>query len=266
MSLRDPAELADGILHGDCLDLLPHMAAESVDLIFVDPPYNLQLKNPLLRPNKSVVDAVTDDWDQFDSYADYDAFTRSWLSECQRVLKDTGTLWVIGTYHNIFRVGTVLQDLGFWILNDVVYVKKNPMPNFRGVRFTNAHETLIWAKKGKDARGYTFNYQDMKAKNGGKQMRSDWLLPICTGRERIRLPNGDKAHPTQKAMALLERVVLASSHPGDLVLDPMAGTGTSGAAAQKHGRRFLMLEREPDYVDIMRERLKVPVVALEADG
>jgi modification methylase len=263
MSKYHPPDLADGIIQGDCLDVLSRLASESVDLIFVDPPYNLQLSDPLLRPNKRVVDAVTSDWDQFESYQAYDAFTRAWLSECQRIVKDTGTLWVIGSYHNIFRVGTAMQDLGYWILNDVIYIKKNPMPNFRGVRFTNAHETLIWAKKSKEAKGYTFNYQDMKAENGGVQMRSDWKLPICTGKERIRLPNGKKAHPTQKSIALLQRVVLSSSHPGDLVLDPMAGTGTTGAAAQKNGRRFLMIEREPDYVNIMRERLHVPVVDLE---
>lgn len=262
MDPRDPAELADGIIQGDCLDVLPSLESESVDLIFIDPPYNLQLENALVRPNQSEVHAVTDAWDRFDSFAAYDEFTHAYLSECQRILKDTGTLWIIGTYHNIFRVGAVMQDLGFWILNDVIYIKKNPMPNFRGVRFTNAHETLIWAKKSKSARGYTFNYHDMKAENGGKQMRSDWWkLPICTGKERIRLPNGDKAHPTQKAMALLERVVLASSHEGDLILDPMAGTGTTGAAARQNDRRFLMIEREPKYVRIMQERLEVPVVS-----
>lgn len=225
----------------------------SVDLVFADPPYNLQLRNTLYRPNMTVVDAVDDAWDRFGSFADYDAFTRAWLGACRRVLKDTGALWVIGSYHNIYRVGSILQDLGFWILNDVAWVKDNPMPNFRGVRFTNAHETLIWAQKRSGAR-YTFNYAAMKALNDDLQMRSDWALPICTGKERIRV-DGAKAHSTQKPEALLYRVLLATSNPGDVVLDPFFGAGTTGAVARKLGRRWIGIEREAEYVRIARERI-----------
>ena len=243
----------DQILPGDCLDLLADLPARSVDLVFADPPYNLQLQRALWRPNQTKVDAVDDAWDKFDGLADYDAFTRAWLSACRRVLKPSGALWVIGTYHNIHRVGAILMDLGYWILNEIAWIKANPMPNFRGVRFTNAHETLIWAKTSESAR-YTFNYQAMKALNNGKQMRSDWLIPLCSGGERIRV-NGEKAHPTQKPEALLERVILASSNPGDVILDPFFGTGTTGAVAKRLGRRWIGIEREAAYVAVAQARI-----------
>jgi modification methylase len=241
------------IIHGDCLEILETLPEKSIDLIFADPPYNLQLQQELWRPNMTKVDAVVDEWDRFSDFAAYDRFTRAWLNACRRVLKDTGTLWVIGSYHNIFRVGTALLDLGYWILNDVVWVKTNPMPNFRGVRFTNAHETLIWAQKNKGAR-YTFNYQAMKSLNEGLQMRSDWVLPICNGQERIKI-NGSKAHATQKPEALLYRIILASSNPGDVVLDPFFGTGTTGAVAKKLHRHWLGIEQDKIYVKIARERV-----------
>jgi modification methylase len=243
----------DTILPGDCTEILTGLPENSIDMVFADPPYNLQLSQELWRPNRTLVGAVDDAWDKFTSFEEYDRFTRLWLSACQRVLKDTGTLWVIGTYHNIFRIGSILQDLGFWILNDVIFIKTNPMPNFRGVRFTNAHETLIWAQKKKGAQ-YTFNYRAMKSLNDDLQMRSDWLLPICTGQERIRT-NGVKAHSTQKPEALLYRVLLASTNPGDVVLDPFFGSGTTGAVAKKLGRHFIGIERDEGYVKVARARL-----------
>lgn len=242
------------VLHGDCIELLQDLPSRSIDLIFADPPYNLQLSKELWRPNQTRVDAVDDEWDDFDSFEAYDAFTSAWLKACRRVLKDDGALWVIGTYHNIYRVGRILQDLGFWTLNDVVWIKTNPMPNFRGVRFTNAHETLLWVTKGKGA-SYTFNYHALKRLNGGKQMRSDWVLPVCSGSERIRL-DGEKAHSTQKPEALLYRVILAASDPGDVVLDPFFGTGTTGAVAKRLHRRWIGIERDASYVQLARERLK----------
>jgi site-specific DNA-methyltransferase (adenine-specific) len=249
----------DQILHGDCVEKLAQMPEKSVDLIFADPPYNLQLSGTLWRPNMTQVDAVDDTWDQFDSFEAYDDFTRAWLSACRRVLKDNGTLWVIGTYHNIFRTGVVLQDLGFWILNDIVWIKTNPMPNFRGVRFTNAHETLIWASKSKRAR-YTFNHHAMKPFNNDKQMRSDWVLPICSGKERIKI-NGKKAHSTQKPEALLYRVILSSSSPADVVLDPFFGLGTTGAVAKKLHRHFIGIEQELSYIAVAKTRLDAIIPA-----
>ncbi|GAB4543722.1 MAG: site-specific DNA-methyltransferase [Anaerolineae bacterium] len=243
----------DCVIQGDCVEVLERLPENSVDLIFADPPYNLQLQGELWRPNMTRVDAVQDDWDQFSDFADYDAFTEAWLRACRRVLKETGTIWVIGTYHNIFRVGRLIQDIGYWILNDVIWVKTNPMPNFRGVRFTNAHETLIWAQKRRGAR-YTFNYQAMKHLNDGKQMRSDWKLPLCTGEERLKL-DGQKAHATQKPEALLYRIILASSNPGGVVLDPFFGTGTTGAVAKKLHRHWIGIERDENYVRIAKERL-----------
>ena len=243
----------DQVIHGDCLAVLPTLPERSVDLIFADPPYNLQLRQELWRPNMTRVDAVRDEWDQFSDFAAYDRFTRAWLTECRRVLKDTGTLWVIGSYHNIHRVGSTLLDLGYWILNDICWIKLNPMPNFRGVRFTNAHETLIWAQKQRGAR-YTFNYAAMKALNGGRQMRSDWHLPICTGSERLKV-DGAKAHSTQKPEALLQRVILASSNPGDVVLDPFFGTGTTGAVAKRLGRHWLGIECDARYVQLAADRI-----------
>ena len=245
----------DQILQGDCLARLAELPDNCVDLVFADPPYNLQLKNELHRPDQSKVDAVTDAWDKFDSFAAYDAFTRRWLAEAQRVLKPSGTLWVIGSYHNIFRVGTALQDLGYWILNDVIWRKTNPMPNFRGTRFTNAHETLIWAAPDENATGYTFNYQAMKTLNDDVQMRSDWSLPICNGGERLKGEEGGKLHPTQKPEALLHRVLLASSRTGDVVLDPFFGTGTTGAVAKKLGRHFIGIEAEADYAEAAMQRI-----------
>jgi modification methylase len=231
------------------------LAADSVDLVFADPPYNLQLRGDLKRPDDSRVDAVDDDWDKFSSFAAYDDFTRAWLLACRRVMKPAATLWVIGSYHNIFRVGSILQDLGFWILNDVVWRKSNPMPNFRGRRFTNAHETMIWAARGADAKSYTFNYEALKAGNDDVQMRSDWTLPLCTGEERLKTADGKKLHPTQKPETLLARVILASSRPDDLVLDPFCGTGTTGSVAKRLGRRFIGVERDPDYAAAAEQRI-----------
>ena len=242
------------ILQGNCVDLMNDLPEASVDLIFADPPYNLQLEGDLMRPNSSRVDGVENNWDKFDSFQAYDEYTRDWLTAARRVLKPNGALWVIGSYHNIFRVGAILQDLGYWMLNDVVWRKSNPMPNFRGRRFTNAHETLIWCAKSKVSK-YLFNYEAMKNLNEDLQMRSDWELPICTGRERLK-KNGLKAHPTQKPETLLYRVILSSSEVGDTVLDPFFGTGTTGAVAKKMGRKFIGLEREEEYVDIARERIK----------
>jgi DNA modification methylase len=244
----------DHIYQGDCRDILASLPPKSVDLIFADPPYNLQLQQELWRPNQTRVDAVDDDWDQFASFAAYDEFTREWLSACRRVLKDTGTIWVIGSYHNIYRVGSILQDLGFWFLNDVVWLKVNPMPNFRGMRFTNAHETLLWCKKSQDQKKYTFNYHAMKQFNDEKQMRSDWQIPLCTGSERIKV-DGVKAHATQKPEALLYRVILASSNPGDTILDPFFGSGTTGAVAKKLNRRYIGIEREERYITVARQRI-----------
>lgn len=244
----------DQIIQGDCIDVLDQLPPQSVDLIFADPPYNLQLRQELWRPNMTRVAAVDDEWDRFNDFAAYDAFTRRWLTACRRVLKDTGTIWVIGAYHNIYRVGAIMQDMGFWFLNDVVWVKLNPLPHFRGVRFTNAHETLIWAAKSPDAR-YTFNYHAMKALNGDLQMRSDWHLPICSGSERMRTEAGAKAHSTQKPEALLYRVILASSRPGDVVLDPFFGSGTTGAVAKKLHRRWIGVERESAYVAVAKARI-----------
>jgi modification methylase len=243
------------IIQGDCVENLNSLPEKSIDLIFADPPYNLQLQNELHRPNMSKVAAVDDHWDKFDSFEAYDEFTRAWLTACKRVLKATGTIWVIGSYHNIFRVGTVMQDLGFWMLNDVIWVKTNPMPNFRGVRFANAHETMIWASSGKGAK-YTFNHQAMKGLNEEKQMRSDWwLLSLATGAERVKDENGDKAHSTQKPESLLYRVILSSSHPGDVVLDPFFGSGTTGAVAKRLHRNWIGLEREEKYIKVAQKRI-----------
>ena len=242
------------ILEEDCVAAMRRLPAASIDMIFADPPYNLQLGGDLFRPEGGRVDAVDDDWDKFDTFAAYDAFTRAWLAEARRILKPNGTLWVIGSYHNIFRVGAALQDAGYWILNDIVWRKTNPMPNFRGTRFTNAHETLIWASRSEDSR-YTFNYRAMKALNDELQMRSDWLLPICSGGERVKGESGAKAHPTQKPESLLYRVLLACTNKGDVVLDPFFGTGTTGAVARRLGRQWIGIEREKRYVKVARERI-----------
>ncbi|MCT7373549.1 site-specific DNA-methyltransferase [Chelativorans salis] len=249
------AEWLDTILKGDCIAALERLPEKSADVVFADPPYNLQLEGALHRPDQSLVDAVDDAWDHFDSFAAYDAFTRAWLLAARRVLKPNGTIWVIGSYHNIFRVGAIMQDLGFWVLNDIVWRKTNPMPNFRGRRFQNAHETMIWASRDRDAKSYTFNYESMKAANDDVQMRSDWLFPICTGKERLKNTEGAKMHPTQKPEALLARVLLASSKPGDVVLDPFFGSGTTGAVAKRLGRRFIGIERDPDYIEAAKERI-----------
>lgn len=243
------------ILLGDCIASLAKLPAESVDVVFADPPYNLQLEQALTRPDQSLVDAVDDDWDKFASFSDYDSFTRAWLSGVRRVMKKNATLWVIGSYHNIFRVGATLQDLDFWLLNDIVWRKANPMPNFRGRRFTNAHETMIWASKSADAKAYTFHYDAMKSANEDVQMRSDWFIPLCTGDERLKGEDGRKVHPTQKPEALLARILLSSSNPGDVVLDPFFGTGTTGAVAKKLGRHFIGLERDPLYAKAARARI-----------
>ena len=243
------------ILDGDCIEAMRSLPSASVDLVFADPPYNLQLGGDLNRPDGSHVDAVTNDWDKFDSFATYDAFTRAWLAEARRVLKPTGSLWVIGSYHNIFRVGAILQDMGFWILNDIVWRKANPMPNFKGTRFTNAHETLIWASMGEKAK-YTFNYRAMKTLNDELQMRSDWVLPICSGQERLK-KGGAKVHPTQKPESLLYRVMLATSNKGDVILDPFFGTGTTGAVARRLGREWIGCERESVYREAALERIEL---------
>ena len=243
----------DQVIQGDCVEVLRSFPQNSVDLVFADPPYNLQLRGELWRPNNTLVDAVDDEWDRFTSFAEYDDFTRSWLTACQRVLKETGTIWVIGSYHNIYRVGAILQDLGFWILNDIIWIKSNPMPNFRGVRFTNAHESLLWAQKQRGAR-YTFNHHVMKALNDELQMRSDWYLPLCIGKERLRV-DGEKAHTAQKPEALLYRVLLSSTNPGDIVLDPFFGAGTTGAMARRLQRRWIGIERDASYVELSRQRI-----------
>jgi len=245
----------DVVLRGDCIEVLKTLPDRSVDLIFADPPYNLQLGGDLLRPDNSRVDAVDDHWDQFESFAAYDAFSRQWLAECRRVLRDEGSIWVIGSYHNIFRLGAAIQDLGFWVLNDIIWRKTNPMPNFKGTRFTNAHETLIWAARSREQKRYTFNYDALKAFNEDTQMRSDWTLALCTGEERLKDADGKKAHPTQKPEALLHRVLLAASRPGDVVLDPFFGTGTTGAAARRLGRKFIGIEREETYARLAEKRI-----------
>ena len=244
----------DQVIEGDCVERMKALPEGCCDLVFADPPYNMQLRGELRRPDQSKVDAVDDHWDQFSSFDVYDQFTREWLTAARRCLKDTGSLWVIGSYHNIFRVGSILQDLGFWILNDVVWRKSNPMPNFKGRRFTNAHETLIWATKNPKQQ-YTFNYEAMKALNDELQMRSDWTLPICAGHERIKDANGQKAHSTQKPESLLHRVIVSSTKPGDVILDPFFGSGTTGAVAKRLGRRFIGIEREKVYADVARARI-----------
>ncbi|WP_283214852.1 site-specific DNA-methyltransferase [Methylobacterium tardum] len=246
----------DQVLVGDCIAAMNALPASSVDCVFADPPYNLQLGDAgLLRPDQSRVDAVDDDWDKFATFEAYDAFTRDWLAACRRVMKPNATLWVIGSYHNIFRVGSALQDLGYWILNDIVWRKANPMPNFRGKRFTNAHETLIWASRSAESKGYTFHYEALKGGNEDLQMRSDWFIPLCTGEERLKDAAGHKVHPTQKPEALLARTLLAATNPGDVVLDPFFGTGTTGAVAKRLGRRFIGIERETVYAEAARERI-----------
>ncbi len=242
------------VIEGDCREAMGRLPEASVDLVFADPPYYLQLNGGLQRPDNSVVDGVDAEWDKFADFAEYDEFTRTWLAACRRLLKPDGALWVIGTYHNVFRIGAQVQDLGFWILNDVVWRKSNPMPNFRGRRFTNAHETLLWCARSRDSR-YTFNYEAMKALNDELQMRSDWLIPLCGGPERLRDGDGRKAHPTQKPEALLHRVLLASTRPGEVVLDPFFGTGTTGAVAKRLGRRFIGIERDAAYVALARRRV-----------
>ncbi len=251
---HDPAVL-DTVMVGDTVGEMARLPASSVDLVFADPPYNLQLGGELRRPDESRVDAVDDAWDQFESFSAYDAFTREWLAAARRVMKPDATIFVIGSYHNIFRVGALMQDLGFWILNDIVWRKANPMPNFRGRRFTNAHETLIWAARDASAKGYTFNYEALKGGNEDVQVRSDWLLPLCTGQERLKDEAGRKLHPTQKPEALLARALLAASRPGDVVLDPFFGSGTTGAVAKRLRRHFIGIEREPDYAAAARARI-----------
>lgn len=255
-AMESAVELPLGrILPGDCVAAMRALPDASVDLVFADPPYNLQLGGDLNRPDGSHVDAVTDAWDRFASFQTYDEFTKAWLTEAKRVLKPDGALWVIGSYHNIYRVGAILQDLGFWILNDIVWRKTNPMPNFKGRRFQNAHETMIWASRDPKAKNYTFNYDALKASNDDVQMRSDWLFPICSGHERLKGEDGKKVHPTQKPEALLARIIMASTKPGDVVLDPFFGSGTTGAVAKRLGRHFVGIEREQDYIDAASARI-----------
>jgi modification methylase len=263
-SLKGGVLPLDTILAGDCIEAMNALPAGSVDLIFADPPYNLQLKGDLHRPDNSKVDAVDDHWDQFDGFAAYDAFTRAWLKAARRILKPDAAIWTIGSYHNVFRLGAALQDTGFWVLNDVVWRKTNPMPNFRGKRLTNAHETLIWASRDEKSK-YTFNYEAMKEANDGVQMRSDWTFPICTGHERLKNDRGEKAHPTQKPEGLLHRVLMATTKPGDVVLDPFFGTGTTGAVAKMLGRHWIGIEQETEYRDLAQARIdKVRPVEAEA--
>ncbi len=257
-------KLKDKIIAGDCIEAMRALPDGCADLVFADPPYNLQLGGGLTRPDQSLVDGVDDEWDKFADFAAYDSFTRAWIGQAHRCLKDDGAIWVIGSYHNIFRVGTALQDLGFWVLNDIVWRKTNPMPNFKGTRFTNAHETLIWAAKSKAAR-YTFHYDALKMLNDDLQMRSDWTLPLCTGAERLKNRDGRKAHPTQKPEALLHRIVLATTRPGETVLDPFFGTGTTGAAAKRLGRHYIGIERDGDYIEAARARLKKVTPAAAED-
>jgi modification methylase len=244
----------DEVIQGNCIEIINGLPEKSVDVVFADPPYNLQLQGELYRPNRTKVDPVDDAWDQFENFAAYDEFTRLWLSACRRVLKDTGTLWVIGSYHNIYRVGAILMDLGYWILNEIVWEKSNPTPQFKGARFTNAHETLIWAQKIKDEQ-YTFHYHALKTGNDDLQMRSVWELPICSGKERM-VVNGEKAHTTQKPESLLHRVIVSSTNPGDVILDPFFGTGTTGAVAKKLRRHWIGIEREPKYIEVAHERIE----------
>lgn len=250
--------LSTDIIHiGECIKTMRSLAKnspQSVDMIFADPPYNLQLGGDLHRPDESKVDAVNNDWDQFESLKAYDKFTKQWLESAHKLLKPDGSIWVIGSYHNIFRLGYILQDLGFWILNDVIWRKSNPMPNFRGRRFTNAHETLIWASKSQKSK-YCFNYDAMKSLNEDLQMRSDWYLPLCTGSERLKDKNGKKAHPTQKPESLLHRVILATSRPGEIILDPFFGTGTTGATAKKLGRHYIGIEQDKTYAKVAQKRI-----------
>ena len=241
------------IIHGDCLKVLKTFQDESIDLVFADPPYNLQLNKELYRPDSSRVSAVNDDWDKFTSFEKYDEFTEKWLFHCKRVLKPNGSLWVIGSYHNIFRVGKIIQDLGFWILNDIIWRKTNPMPNFKGTRFTNAHETLIWASKSQKSK-FTFNYNSMKSLNEDIQMRSDWCIPICSGNERLK-DNGTKLHSTQKPESLLARIILSSTNQGDLILDPFLGSGTTACVAKKYNRRWIGIEREKKYISHSQSRI-----------
>ncbi len=253
-ALAAPLSLNEVIV-GDCLEEIARLPPSCVDLVFADPPYNLQLEAALSRPDQSLVDAVDEDWDKFASFSDYDGFTRAWLAAVRRIMKPEATLFVIGSYHNIFRVGAILQDQGFWILNDIVWRKANPMPNFRGRRFTNAHETLIWAAKDAGAKNYRFNYEALKAGNEDCQVRSDWFFPICTGAERLKDASGRKIHPTQKPEALLARILLAATDPGDVVFDPFFGSGTTGAVAKRLGRNFIGVEREPSYAAAARARI-----------
>jgi site-specific DNA-methyltransferase (adenine-specific) len=263
---REPKALPiNEVIQGNCIEVLQTLPECSVNVIFADPPYNLQLRNELLRPNQTIVDGVDDAWDHFSDFADYDTFTRAWLQACRRVLKDDGTIWVIGSYHNIFRVGSIMMDLGYWILNDVIWHKTNPMPNFRGTRFQNATETLIWAKKSAEQKRYTFHYHAMKNLNDEKQMQNVWHIPLCTGPERIKV-DGKKAHSTQKPEALLYRVLLASSNPGDVVLDPFFGSGTTGAVAKKLRRDYIGIELDTDYVELARNRIATIPLSLFDDA
>ncbi len=251
---KEKKVILNSIINDDCVKAMNEMPECSVDLIFADPPYNLQLGDSLTRPDNSAVSGVYEEWDNFESMAAYDAYTKNWMSAARRILKDDGAIWVIGSYHNIFRVGYILQDLGFWILNDIIWNKTNPMPNFKGTRFTNAHETLIWAAKNQNSK-YTFNYEAMKALNEDTQMRSDWSIPLCTGKERLKDENGNKLHPTQKPEGLLYRIIMASTKVGDIILDPFFGTGTTGAVAKKLGRHFIGIEKDASYVAGAQKRI-----------
>jgi len=258
--------LLNNIIKGDCIKVLQNIPDNSIDLIFADPPYNMQLKNTLYRPNNTKVDGVDDEWDKFVSFSEYDIFCMTWLKECRRILKDTGSIWVIGSYHNIFRVGNIMLNLGYWILNDVTWHKRNPMPNFLGTRFTNATETLIWCSKGKDYKKYTFNYKLMKRYNGGKQMTSVWPINLCTGKERLKGTDGKKAHSTQKPEELLKRVILSTTKQGDVILDPFFGTGTTGAVAKQLKRNYIGIEKEAEYIKLAKKRINnINIFSEQAD-
>jgi modification methylase len=244
----------NNIINGNSLEILKKIPDKTFDLVFADPPYNMQIGETLRRPNDSKVKGVDDKWDQFQSFKHYDDFCKAWLIECKRILKDNGSIWVIGSYHNIFRLGYHIQNLNFWILNDVIWRKNNPMPNFKGTRFTNAHETLIWASKSKKSK-YKFNYQSLKCFNDDLQMRSDWMLPICSGKERLK-KNGHKVHSTQKPEALLYRIILSTTNKGDSVFDPFLGTGTTAVVAKKLGRKYSGIEKDRQYFSAAKKRLE----------
>lgn len=249
--------LINTIIKGNCVEELKKLPSNSIDLIFADPPYNLQLGEKLIRPDSTEYSGVEDKWDKFSSNQEYEDFCTEWLGECKRILKDNGSIWVIGSYHNVFTLGYIMQSkLNLWFINDIIWIKHNPTPNFNGTRFNNAHETLIWATKSKESK-FTFHYKSMKSFNDDKQMRSDWYLPICQGGERLKDENNVKVHSTQKPEDLLYRIILSNSNEGDIILDPFFGTGTTGAVAKKLNRNFIGIEQEDKYIKYAKERIEI---------